>query len=96
MKSPIFSDDPNAINLLTDKLAKIEHDRDKYKKVNVAIRKKDSEALGRMGLNDAQIGKLYTPDFAGRIGIPDYILTNLGSEIRRIKQRIEKLQLRTA
>jgi hypothetical protein len=92
MASPIFSDDPEAINLLTDKLSKLEHHRYKCKKVNVAVRKKDNEALGRLGFNDAQIGKLYSPDFAGRIGIPDYILTNLGSEIRRIKQRIEKLQ----
>jgi hypothetical protein len=31
------------------------------------------------------------PDFSGRVGVPAYVLTNSNAEMRRIKQRIEKL-----
>lgn len=44
------------------------------------------------GISETQALALLTPDFAGRIGYADYMLTNSGSEIRRLKQRIEDLQ----
>ena len=32
------------------------------------------------------------PDFAGRIGFPAYVLSNLGGNIRRIRERIDDLE----
>lgn len=41
--------------------------------------------------SDESILKLFEPDFCGRIGFPDYKITNNGANIRRIKLRIEQL-----
>lgn len=44
------------------------------------------------GISEAKAIRLLTPDFAGRIGYPDYSLKNNGAEIRRLQKRIEALQ----
>lgn len=42
--------------------------------------------LGEKGL------KLFEPDFCGRVGFPDYELTNNNANIRRMKQRLEQVE----
>jgi hypothetical protein len=49
-------------------------------------------ALVDMGIGKGAAEDLVLPDFAGRIGVPDYRLRNLGSEIRRLKQRIAQIE----
>jgi Domain of unknown function (DUF3560) len=88
----ISPDDPEAIDKLKAKVARFEAVQEKMKQANRAIRAKNEEDLKTLGFDEAQIAKLKTPDFAGRIGFPDYALTNNGANIRRIKQRIEQLE----
>lgn len=92
----IDSDNPEAQTLLAQKIAKLEKERDNYKVMNKLVRKyRDVEELAHEikivfpETNDPlkMARNLLTPDFAGRIGIPAYVLSNLSSEIRRLKSR---------
>ena len=93
-KGGISSDDPDAVAKLKAKLAKAEQDQATMKAANKAIRKGDDDALRALGMNDSQIAKLKQPDFAGRVGFPDYALTNNNANIRRMRQRVTGLEAR--
>lgn len=99
-RTAIDSDNPEASTLIADKIKKLETERDRYKMLNALMRASvdcvdpvfvltgkimekfpDVRDARQMAVN------LLTPDFAGRIGIPAYRLTNLGAEIRRLKKR---------
>jgi hypothetical protein len=74
----ISSDDPNALEKLRAKLAKLEHSQDIMKKVN-AIIKKEPTTEGRINAflpfsnNEVSLArKLLEPDYAGRIGFDEY------------------------
>ena len=92
----VSSDDPDAVVKLVEKLAELEKKQEFNKAINKALRTADrtgSDAeLKALGLNDATIAQLKTPDFAGRRGIPSYVLSNNSSNMRRIRQRIEALR----
>lgn len=70
--------------------------QEQMKEANKAIRLKDTkkgdELLRNMGYTDEQIKDLRTPDFCGRLGFPDYALTNNNANIRRLEGRIKSLQ----
>jgi hypothetical protein len=84
----ISSDDPEALSKLDEKLAELTRKRDIWKAVNKAVRSKDPRAgLAALGCGDTETSELLEPDFAGRVGIPSYKLTNLGAEIRRLEAR---------
>lgn len=92
----ISSDDPLAIEKLTEKLDKAEKLQKKMVSANKAIRMKNTSAgdakLAELGFSSEAIKKLREPDFCGRIGYPAYALQNNNQEIRRIKDRIKELQ----
>ncbi|MFI5296634.1 MAG: DUF3560 domain-containing protein [Polyangiales bacterium] len=91
----ISSDDPDAIDKLRDKLAKLEANRARMVKVNKAVRAKDpNAALVALGLNAAEIREALTPDYMGRTGFPAYVLTNTSAEARRLTKRIADLEAR--
>ena len=94
----ISSDDPDAIEKLTDKLEKLKKHQEIMKNANRAIRMKDAEKgdakLRELGFSDDEIIKLREPDFCGRIGYPAYALQNNNANIRRIEGRIKDLQRR--
>ena len=95
----ISSDDPEAIQKLKDKLEGLEKLREKIKATNKIVRRKPKnkkaedkiKELVNLGYSQQQAVKLFEPDFCGRIGVPSYELTNLGGNIRQVKERIEKL-----
>lgn len=92
----ISSDDPNAIDKLQAKVERLEALQELYKDINAAIRKGKNEIekldlLVNMGVSSSRAYKYLTPDFAGRIGIPSYMLTNNNANIRTAKARIETL-----
>jgi hypothetical protein len=88
----ISSDDPAAVEKLKGELAKLERLQETMKEANALVRKNDREGLAALGFSETRISQLFTPDFCGRIGFPDYALTNNGANIRRIRKRIEELQ----
>ena len=90
----ISSDDPKAIEKLTEKLEQCQKKQDFMKKVN-AYYKKNGTCLGCEGLTEQQAQKLDIDVQTGysweKQPFPSYKLTNNNSEIRRLKKRIEQL-----
>lgn len=95
-KDVIKSDDENAIEKLQEKVDGLRESQEQMKEANKAVRMKDTEKgnalLRDMGYTDEQIEELRKPDFCGRIGFPDYMLSNNNANIRRLEGRIKELQ----
>lgn len=95
-KGGISGLDPDAITKLEKQLETLTAHQDRMKAANKAVRIKNQEKgnlkLKELGFTDKEIGILRTPDFLGRLGFPNYELTNNNANIRRIKQRIEELK----
>lgn len=103
--SIIQCDDPEAGRKIADMIKDLEAKREQLKLLNSLTRRSQRRvnALAELlfehpdvpALNKADAlsmaTKLLTPDFAGRVGIPSYVLVNLGANIRRLKQRQEQL-----
>jgi hypothetical protein len=93
----ISSDDPDAIAKLREKLAKLDGDRARMVAANKAIRSKDPRgALASLGFSPNAVEQLLTPDFAGRLGFPDYALRNAAGEASRVRKRLGELETRAA
>lgn len=95
---PVMSGDANAVERYEAKLAKLEKLQDATKEINATIRKhakagEDAQvaALVALGYGAKTAAEWLKPDFAGRIGIPDYVAKNRGAEIRRVKAKIAEL-----
>ena len=92
----ISSDNPDAIEQLRAKVAKLEAVQERMKQANAIIRKHKEQAtavpeLIALGMDEARAYALLKPDFCGRIGFPAYALQNNNANIRRIKERIASL-----
>src|SRR3990167_5870388 len=88
----IFSDDPNATEKLEAKISRLEERQRLIVAANRLVRKEDREGLAILGFGEAYIAKLFTPDFCGRVGFPDYEIKNNGVNIRRLKQRVTHIE----
>lgn len=95
-KEVIMSGDADAIEKLEKKLEGLKETQERMKAANRAIRLKDAKKgdnlLKEMGYNDIQIKELRTPDFCGRVGYPDYALTNNNANIHRVEGRLKRLK----
>lgn len=93
----IKSSDANAIEKLETKLAELQKLQESMKAANAILRKKklaDAEKVEQLmqaGFSESASHELLKPDFCGRIGFT-YHLQNNNSNMRNVKQRIEKLQ----
>jgi hypothetical protein len=92
---PIMSGDADAAERLTENIRQAEELQARMKAANLAIRKHrkaGSEAqvaaLVALGFPEARATLLLKPDDCGRIGFPDYALTNNNANIRRMKARL--------
>lgn len=94
----VFSDDPEAIDKLREKLGRLNKVRETMRQANAAIRRGGDvvAALGALGIGEDAARKLLEKDFAGRIGFPDYKLRNTASEAKRIEKRIAELEARAS
>ena len=94
----VFSDDPEAIDKLKEKLARLNKLRETMRHANAVIRRGSDvvSALGALGIREETAKQLLEKDFAGRIGFPDYKLRNTASEAKRIEKRIRELEARAS
>lgn len=81
LATSIYDDDPDAIERLAEKIARLEAKRDRMKAENAEFRKANREALKAMGAYDRHQAMPHA----------SYTLTNLGATIRNAKQRMERL-----
>lgn len=91
----ISSDNPDAVDLLTEKIEKAERRQAHMKATNKLLKRKagpDREGLHALGFSDLSIDVLLMPDYAGRIGHPSYEITNNNANINRMKKRLESLK----
>lgn len=98
-KGGISSDDPEAVQKLRAELEQCEKVQQRMKQANAVIRtqKKNGEAaqlsaLVTLGFQESRAAQLLKPDFCGRIGFPDYAMTNNNGNMRRIRERIAQLE----
>jgi hypothetical protein len=95
----IMSDDPSAVDQLTQKIADLEAEQSEMKRINAALRKganfdtlEMSEAHRKELLVIERVQAYYQPL---KKGFPPYALTNLSAKIRTAKERaarVEKMQ----
>lgn len=88
----IFSDDPQAIEKLSDKIDRLEKQQALMVAANKLVKKNDREGLADLGFTDAQVDKLFQPDCFGYLGFAKYMIVNNGANIRRLKQRLTYLE----
>lgn len=91
-KDAIKSDDPDAIAKLQAKLDYLMAYQAMMVKTNKALRAGKDSVLTQMGYNATTIEGLKQPDYAGRIGFPDYMTANNNGEITRTRKRLKALQ----
>src|ERR1700761_587238 len=95
-RGPVASDDPDGIAKLTAQLEDRKRKQEEMKTVNKLVRKQDSAGLLARGYSETVIRGFFTPDFCGRVGFPDYEMTNNNASIKRIEGRIAELKAREA
>ena len=88
----IFSDDPDATEKLVDKIERLKQRQGAMKRANQLIRKADREGLADLGFSEETITRLFSQDYAGRVGFPNYALTNNSANIRRLEKRLAAIQ----
>jgi hypothetical protein len=90
---PIASDDPQVVEKLKAKIDYLSAYGAMMREANKHVRNKDQAkgdaALQAMGFKPGTIANLRKPDFANRIGFPDYEMSNNSGEIGRYKKRLE-------
>lgn len=95
-RETIKSNDQAATDKLRAKLEKLQSLQEEMKAVNKLLRKKDTAGadaeLQKMGYSESAIKELRAGDFLGRIGYPDYALSNNNAKIRATKKRLEALE----
>lgn len=91
-KGAITSDDPNALEKLRAKLAALMAEQEFMKKANKFIKANKDAELMAMGFTQALIDGLKKPDFTGRIGFADYMLSNNNGVIATTRKRIASIE----
>ncbi len=90
----VSSDDPNGIEKLTEKLAKLEAWQELMQAANKLVRKKDVAGLVALGFTQANAEKaINVPVWGNKFcAFEPYQLSNNSATIRSTKARIEQLQ----
>ncbi|WP_316825971.1 MULTISPECIES: DUF3560 domain-containing protein [Pedobacter] len=88
----VFSDDPDAVLKLEEKLAALKEMQEFMKASNACIRKNDRDAFLNLKFgNERMWEELIQPKFGGQ-GFAHFTLTNNSANIRRIDKRLQVLK----
>lgn len=94
----IFSDDPNGLKKLREKLAALQKNQELMKAVNKIVKSNKSKEekialiVSAGLLSESNAAKILEPDFCGRVGFPAYALSNNNGNISNVRKRIEQLE----
>lgn len=94
----ISSDNPEAIELLEQKLEKLIKKQELFKACNKLAKNnkltlaEKIEHLEKLGISSKTAIEFLQPDYAGRVGVPSFYLSNNNANIRSTKERIERLK----
>ena len=89
----IFSDDPEALEKLTERLNNLKEIQAFMKSANKCIKKQDKAGFLKLTYGTEQFwAQLNTSDRVHGKGYPSYKLTNNNANIRRLEQRIAQLK----
>lgn len=83
----------NAVERIKEKIAelekRVEFSKQANKDLRAALKTSDaSKYLLDKGYKPAFVSEILKPDYAGRRGVPQFMLTNMNAEIRRLKGRL--------
>lgn len=94
LERSIYSGDPDAIERLQERIAELEAKRERIKAYNVTARKgkPDASMLTDDERRDLEMCLRYTPGKGAQF--PAYMLSNLGADIRRNRERIDDIKRR--
>ena len=91
----IFSDDPQALSKLEQKLAALKDRQEFMRAANKCLRKKDREGFLKLDFASAELWtRLLNPEWGG-VGFAAYSLSNNNANIRRTQKRIAVLKALT-
>jgi hypothetical protein len=89
----IYSDDPEALQKLTDKLKSLQDAQEFMKSANRYIKNNDKKSFLKLPNTTEKLWEeLTTPNQMGHIGFAHYSLSNNNANIRRVQKRIELLK----
>ncbi len=89
----IFSDDPQAIEKLKEKIASLQAAQDFMKAANKCLNKKDKEAFLKLPHATPELWeKINTPDVFKYTGYARYTLQLNNANINRLKKRLQQLE----
>ena len=94
--TPVFSDDDNAVEALTARIAEHEATRDRMKRVNALYKKRDAPGLAALGLDLERLTAKLAGAYGGDKPHLPYEMTNLGARITTDRKRIEEITARMA
>lgn len=101
-RAPISSSDPDAPEKLRAKIENAKAYQETCKKINRIVRSKVKDEakvltiMAETGFSEETARKLLEKDFAGRIGIPAYELTNNLANIKRMEARLAEIERQRA
>jgi hypothetical protein len=96
----ISSDNPDALEALKEKVARLEERQGLMKAVNKIVAAKPKNeltaakltALEEIGMSEKEALEVFKPDFCGRFGFARFELTNNNAKSKAAKQRIDQLE----
>lgn len=99
----IFSDDPDAVERLEERIAELEAKQEKMKAANKVCRNKKTTVEEKVaglrelfpGITDRRIQDILTPAYSfEKPGFPSFLLSNNNANINRLKKRLEEVKCR--
>ena len=91
----IRSDDKNAVDLLKEKLAKLQKAQEQMKACNKIVKDKKENKIERLAEilgTEERAKELLKPDFCGRVGFASFNLTSNNAAIKAAQERIIEIE----